>query len=313
MSSHAHTPAARTQLATCRGIPVLIDAAHALGMLPVNLQQLQPDFYVSNCHKWLCGARGSALLYVAPHWQQHLQPPVLSHGSEAGFLSRFIWVGCRDYAPLLAISSAVRWWRSLGATPHNTASTAAAGASAGFAVTVAGVNGAAGAAAAAAATVPAACCDLSIPAHPGDGGTAARSYMYALLREAADMLAANWGSECLGPASMSAAMTLVKLPEGGVLPAAGSATSADAKYVQVRVCVYDGVDSSVASIVTHVSWRVKEGDNKAFRLSTVGVLLQATRQNMRAAKTLPRLGPVQERWLPFLTVRAGHAAQPLQG
>jgi selenocysteine lyase/cysteine desulfurase len=204
---------------------VLIDGAHALGMLPVNLQQLQPDFYVSNCHKWLCGTRGSAVMYVSRQWQQYMQPPVLSHGAQAGFLSRFIWDGCRDYAPLLAISSAVKWWKGLGA--------AAAGAAAGSGGSV---ITAAAAAAAAAAETERSCCNPSILAHAGDGGAAARCYMYRLLRQAADFLAAEWGTGCLGPTNMTAAMTLVRLPEGGALPAVGAATSADAKYIQVR-CV----------------------------------------------------------------------------
>jgi hypothetical protein len=82
-----------------------------------------------------------------------------------------------------------------------------------------------------------ACCDPSQAAHPGDGGTAARCYMYSLLRAAADLLGHRWGSSCLGPPSMTAAMVLVGLPAGGVLPRPGQATSADAKYVQVRVHV----------------------------------------------------------------------------
>lgn len=211
----------------CRGVPVLIDGAHALGMLPINLQQLQPDFYISNCHKWLCGARGSAMMFVAPQWQQHLQPPVLSHGAEAGFLSRFIWDGCRDYAPLLAISSAVKWWRRLGAVQQSADAANAAGSSA------AGATEPAAAAAAAGGEPVAACCDPSMLAHSGDGGAAARCYMYGLLRAAAELLVREWGSECLAPPSMTAAMTLVRLPVGGVLPAAGVATSVDAKYVQV--------------------------------------------------------------------------------
>jgi hypothetical protein len=59
--------------------------------------------------------------------------------------------------------------------------------------------------------------------------------MYWLLHQAADFLSGKWGTECLAPHSMTAAMTLVQLPEGGVLPAAGTATSADAKYVQVCI------------------------------------------------------------------------------
>lgn len=201
---------------------MLIDGAHALGMLPLDLQQLQPDFYVSNCHKWLCGARGSAMLFVSPQWQRLVQPPVLSHGAEAEFLSRFIWDGCRDYAPLLAISSAVKWWRGLGGGAVSPAAAAAAGSDPGDSILAAGT-----------AAAGEYCCDPSILAHAGDGGAAARCYMYRLLRQAADFLAGTWGTACLGPPSMTAAMTLVRLPAGGVLPAAGSATSADAKYIQV--------------------------------------------------------------------------------
>jgi hypothetical protein len=215
-------------------------------MLPLDLQQLQPDFFVSNCHKWLCGARGSAMLYVAPHWQQQVQPPVLSHGAEAGFLSRFIWDGCRDYAPLLAISTAVQWWKGLGKQQQQQQQqeldrqhSAAGAIQDGNTCMLAGQQPADCAAAVAgqASSDVAACCDPSQPAHPGDGGTAARIYMYSLLHAAAELLTQRWGSSCLGPPSMTAAMVLVGLPAGGVLPQPGQATSADAKYVQVGAAV----------------------------------------------------------------------------
>ena len=41
-------------------IPVLIDGAHALGAVDLNLTQLNPDFYVSNCHKWFLCPKGKS-------------------------------------------------------------------------------------------------------------------------------------------------------------------------------------------------------------------------------------------------------------
>lgn len=94
-----------------RGVQVLVDGAHALGMLPLDLASLQPDYFVTNCHKWFCGPRGTAIMWVRPDRKAGIRPLITSHGSGHGFTSDFIWDGCRDYAPILGLSAAARFWQ----------------------------------------------------------------------------------------------------------------------------------------------------------------------------------------------------------
>ncbi|KAG5188659.1 pyridoxal phosphate-dependent transferase [Tribonema minus] len=96
-------------------VVVLIDGAHALGSLDLDIPAIGADYYVTNLHKWLCAPRGAALLHAPPHRQAALRPAIISHGARAGFLSRFVWDGARDYSPALSARSALRFWGALGA------------------------------------------------------------------------------------------------------------------------------------------------------------------------------------------------------
>lgn len=42
----------------------VIDVAQSAGIIPIDLQQLQPDFLIGSCVKWLCGGPGAAYLWV---------------------------------------------------------------------------------------------------------------------------------------------------------------------------------------------------------------------------------------------------------
>lgn len=97
-----------------RGVRVLIDGAHAPGMLELNLTELDADWYVANLHKWYCCPRGSAFLWAKPEHHESLQPLVISHGSGDGLTSAFIWDGNRDYSSTLAVLTAIRVWRLWG-------------------------------------------------------------------------------------------------------------------------------------------------------------------------------------------------------
>ncbi|XP_078699429.1 uncharacterized protein LOC144926473 isoform X2 [Branchiostoma floridae x Branchiostoma belcheri] len=97
-----------------RGVPVLVDGAHALGALPINLRSLNPDYYVTNAHKWFCCPKGVALLYVRRDLQETTRPLVVSHGHGAGFNAEFAFPGMKDYSSKLSLHTVLDFWQCVG-------------------------------------------------------------------------------------------------------------------------------------------------------------------------------------------------------
>jgi isopenicillin-N epimerase len=95
-------------------IPVLVDAAHVPGMLPVAVAELGADFWVGNLHKWAFAPRGTALLAVAPEWRRRIEPLVVSWEQEQGFPVSVEFQGTVDYTPWLAAPIGLFTLRTLG-------------------------------------------------------------------------------------------------------------------------------------------------------------------------------------------------------
>lgn len=109
------------------GVISVVDAAHSIGQqVGIDLKSANPDFWISNCHKWLYAKRGCAVLYV-PKRNQHLikssiptswsyvsssDPP---GGPEApNFIQQFNKNGTADYAPFLSVMAALDFRAWLG-------------------------------------------------------------------------------------------------------------------------------------------------------------------------------------------------------
>lgn len=101
------------------GALTLVDGAHAPGMIPLKLEELDVDFYAANLHKWAMVPVGAAFLYCRSGMEERLAPWQVSWGyqdakesktpNEANGLGSTPWIrqfemeGTRDITPWLLI------------------------------------------------------------------------------------------------------------------------------------------------------------------------------------------------------------------
>jgi isopenicillin-N epimerase len=98
-----------------RGVDVLVDGAHAPGMLDLDVGALAPAWYAGNCHKWLCAPKSVGFLWARDDRRRDVRPAVISHGANAPipvalrYGVEFFWTGTDDPTPALALPAALRF------------------------------------------------------------------------------------------------------------------------------------------------------------------------------------------------------------
>ena len=103
--------AAMTARCRARGVPVLVDGAHAPGAIALDVEALGADWYVGNLHKWAFAPRACGLLWVAPARRAALHPPVISWGLDVGLAQEFDWTGTRDPSAMLSAPAGIAFMR----------------------------------------------------------------------------------------------------------------------------------------------------------------------------------------------------------
>jgi isopenicillin-N epimerase len=95
------------------GVLSIVDGAHAVSQLDLDLSALGADFFAGNCHKWLCAPKGSGFLWARREQQDWVEPGVVSWGYEPGrpFGERSHWQGTRDPAAYLSVPAAIDFQR----------------------------------------------------------------------------------------------------------------------------------------------------------------------------------------------------------
>ncbi|MFE1928243.1 aminotransferase class V-fold PLP-dependent enzyme [Streptomyces asoensis] len=90
-----------------RGITLLVDGAHAPGLLAAPLDGLVCDAWTGNLHKWGCAPRGTAALVARGPLREDLHPLIDSWGAAEPFPDRFDHQGTHDATAWLAAPAAL--------------------------------------------------------------------------------------------------------------------------------------------------------------------------------------------------------------
>ncbi|MEZ9928231.1 aminotransferase class V-fold PLP-dependent enzyme [Vibrio breoganii] len=110
-------------------IPTLIDAAHTIGMMNIDLHDMDCDFYAGSGHKWQCGPGATGILYIRDDaqrllefWPEDRRPFYCVNSSLGedryamyyGLAQRLQYVGNDHYPAKQALTDSCKLWDEIG-------------------------------------------------------------------------------------------------------------------------------------------------------------------------------------------------------
>jgi len=105
------------------GLIVIVDGAHVPGHIPLDISQIDADYYTGTLHKWMLAPKGTSFLWVKKEFQERLEPLVVSWGYDSDspsnqFLDYHEFNGTRDMSAFLTAPAAIKFledndWKSV--------------------------------------------------------------------------------------------------------------------------------------------------------------------------------------------------------
>ena len=104
------------QAARRKGVIVVVDGAHMLGQIPVQVGELGCDYFAASPHKWMFAPPGSGLLYIREENLERLWPTVVTASWDDKKLgaARFMMVGTNNKAVVDGAVAGLRFYSTLG-------------------------------------------------------------------------------------------------------------------------------------------------------------------------------------------------------
>lgn len=105
-----------SRLARDKGIISLIDGAHSMGQLPLNLHDLGCDYFATSPHKWLFAPKGTGVLYC----RKGMADRLWSHTAAANWdrpelgVERLSTIGTSNVSLLVGLDAAMNFFNKIG-------------------------------------------------------------------------------------------------------------------------------------------------------------------------------------------------------
>ena len=102
------------EMAHSHNIDVLVDGAHCVGHIDVDIKDLNCDYYGSSLHKWLSAPLGTGLLFVKKEKISKIEPILAGHVHQRDNIMRLNHIGTHPVHSDLAINDAIDYLESIG-------------------------------------------------------------------------------------------------------------------------------------------------------------------------------------------------------
>jgi selenocysteine lyase/cysteine desulfurase len=103
------------RIARERGVLTLVDGACTLGMVDLDLSDIQPDFYSGSAHKWPCGPKEVGVLFVSARAQSRIHPSIISaYPGAVGIARTLEAMGQRDEPAIIGFGEAIKFQTKIG-------------------------------------------------------------------------------------------------------------------------------------------------------------------------------------------------------
>jgi isopenicillin-N epimerase len=103
-------------MARRHGVLSQVDGAHAIGQIPLDLQDMGCDFYGSSPHKWLMAPKGTGTLYIREENLDRLwvNTATANWNNKEMKAYRFSWFGTSNLSAMVGLNAALDFFQMVG-------------------------------------------------------------------------------------------------------------------------------------------------------------------------------------------------------